>query len=254
MNKLSIGDEVKVVGGCPGSLSIYLGRTGVIEKIKGERWPYRIKGFTNINGHYAVWSEDELELVKEEAKEIMEFKVDDKVTVVKSRDLGNSHKSIGKTGIVQRVDDDSTPYRVHFDELNDYWYYRRDELVLAKSTIEPKDVLRLLLEGKDIRHSAMSQGRYMRFTNGTIKYNDGGYCDVTVWIAKDGGEFEEYVEPESPPKFSKDSLVYNTDGTIGKVVEDKGLFKGTRKYAVKFNAVREALRTVGESELSAYES
>lgn len=129
-----------------------------------------------------------------------------------------------------------------------------DELELALKTMNPKEALHSVIDGNTVVR-VDGEGGFKIYMEDNIIYFEGSIDKKQPlrWHLSKYPDSQWIVEmPITKPKFTIDSLVYNADGTIGRVVEDKGLFKGVRKYSVKFNAVRDTLRTVDETELSAY--
>lgn len=249
MREFKVGDEVKVIGGCFGDLSKYKDRTGVIESIEGRQYnPYRIKGFDDTNDYCAEWSANELELIEESEERPMKFKAGDRVEVIDTHSLTLAKN--GDKGTVKSVDDEGY-LEVVFDNGGscDAWQVKRFKVVEDKPMTYRDALLHTLNGTMTVRHTSMDTGEYLVFDDGFK--GSKGWCGAVVVCQEHTGNWEEYIVP-TPPKFTIDSLVYNADGTIGKVVEDKGIHKGERCYSVRYNAVRDVTKHVKESELTLY--
>lgn len=203
----------------------------------------------NNYGDRVFWKDHELTL---EAKE---FNVGEEVKVIKIREgaAPNKHKFLGKTGIITE-DDVDTKYRYKIDGMTEDFWWSKDELEPAQKTMTVTEALHAVVDGKTVVRVDDNVNTKMFMDGNALRMEDGAYKEYVMGYLNTypDSQWKIYVEPPKP-KFTKDTLVHNTDGTIGKVIEDKGIGEGERWYSVKFNAIRDTLRSVKESELSSYE-
>jgi hypothetical protein len=186
-----------------------------------------------------------------------EFKVGDAITVVSHR--GFTKKAIGSKGIIDGVEG-SCGETMYSLDIDTNFYYYAEELALesskppvaAPTPMSYRDALLHTINGTmTVRHTSMKSGEYLVFDGTQWGLSSGGGCGIN-YVNYKAGNWEQYIVP-TPPLLTIDSLVYNTDGTIGKVVEDKGITKGERWYSIAFNAVKvDKVRSVKESELTLY--
>lgn len=261
--RFKVGDEVTMIkyNGDPSGNDFpeFIGKQGTIVEDRGGTWQPYIVRFTN-GGNLWLWHSD-LKIVKEEAKDTVKFKVGDEVKVKSLNTNGCSapKDTIGKYGKIFEhgcFKEFGVKFKVGICG-DDQWYYDSDELELAKATtmssaattayMDYKAALKLAIDGTAVRPvDFVGKHAHIEFIDGRFMYVDGDRAPVynEGYIHKDV-QWEVYV---APPKFTVNSLVYNTDGTIGRIIEDRG----SRKYGVEFNAVRDTLKTVDESELTEY--
>lgn len=203
---------------------------------------------------YLIQCDDKVYIIGEQgikAVETVGFKVGNKVRIKDKCTWMH-----GYTGIINELEviDGDLCYYVTFDENNNGGnsvLWEAKELELATESITYKEaLLHTLNKTKQVRHTSMAPGEYLVF-DGKWTDNNGIRRDINS-INDNDGHWEEFTEPPKPPRFTTGTLVYNTDGTIGKIVEDKGVYKGIRKYSVSFNAIRDTVKTVDETELTEY--
>lgn len=209
----------------------------------------------------------------------MSFKVNDKVTVVDSgktystyRDWMEEH---GKRWVSQWNEygspSESKEYIVvakanhskyggrtlYLIQCDDKVYIIGERGIKAVETIELKvltlkEAMKQCLDGHKVvpvNHNHPKSHMFFDDCKGFMWYSEPlGYTEKAEAIFSR----TQWVLWTEPPKFAVNSLVYNTDGTIGKVVEDKGIYKGIRRYSVSFNAIRDAVKSVDETELTEY--
>lgn len=187
----------------------------------------------------------------------MEFKVGDTVRIIKATTKSpwtteEKTKHIGKTFVINRINEGMVYH--NGQSVGTYTYHPEELELVTETTMTPKEALHAVIDGKTVVH-ADGKGGYKIYMEDNVIYFEGDVDQKQplrehLRIYSDS-QWKVYV-PETPPRFTVNSLVYNSDGTIGKVVEDKGVSKGVRKYSVRFNAVRDSLRSVEESQLTEY--
>ena len=120
--KFKVGDKVKVKDSWRGNS----GKVGTISRAGwGTMYKYRVE-FEDADPE--AFKEEELELVKEEEKE-MEFKVGDKVRMIRNT-CGNR----GKIGTLEKIDTSTMPYHVVFDDGRKEWCHGHEFKLLREET------------------------------------------------------------------------------------------------------------------------
>lgn len=178
----------------------------------------------------------------------MKFKVGDEVKVI-----GGCHGDLGiylgKTGIIESIDNARLyPHRIKgFDDTTrNTARWSGDELEPTQKAMTPKEALHAVVDGNTV---VSREGTKIYIDNDKVclEYSNGDKDIIMV----PHETWKIYVEPPKP-KFTPNSLIYNTDGTIGKVIEDNGVTNGERWYSVCFSGSSDKTKQVKESQLSEY--
>lgn len=178
------------------------------------------------------------------------FKVGDEVKVIKVGAESSKEISIGKTGIITKVDYDAAPYKVELEELDNWWFYSEDELELIRETMTLKEAMKSCIDGAKVCFvGSRSPKNYMVFDGKNFVYFEHGVYEVAGKVLRQT-QWKLWKEPETPPRFKPRQLIRNATGDIGFVVSDEGVKKGVRRYKVTFNAVEDSpLKNYDESML-----
>ena len=168
------------------------------------------------------------------------FKVGDDVKVIKVDEGSSNEVSLGRTGVVTRVDHDSAPYKVEFEELGDWWFYSEDDLELTQQTMTLKEAMKSCIDGAKVYFvGSLNIKNHMAFDGKNFVYFEDGEYTVADTVLR-RTQWKLWKEPETPPRFKPRQLIRNATGDIGFIVSDEGVKMGVRRYKVCFNALEDS--------------